>query len=308
MTRNPRRRSGFTLIELLVVISLIILLASLTVGAVFRLMDAQRESNTNKHLLKIDMAYTQQRTAAVDQIKKGNYPDVLRLGTQNADGSQNRDRALALHMKLRLRKEFPQNFAEARFNAFPDANLSAAYGPKSSYTAAIGALNGTPDEESAVLLYIILSQGRGGATTDGESIAKTTLIFVGNSGQQRRVFVDEYGTPIGHRRWLTDNEMALTNDETNNSPFANGQSAFDLRDPDDPTGRLHQSNWPVANANIARTWFTQPLLNTVNDPFDGRNRGPTIVSAGKNKLFMATSGGLDDDLFSFRIQQSGKGN
>mgnify|MGYP000552795804 CR=1 FL=1 len=212
MLYAPQRRPGFTLIELLVVIGLIVLLASLTVGAVFRVVNAQKESNTNKQLLKIDMAYTAQRKAAVDQIKKETYPDVIRTGTANTDGSQNRDRALALHMKLRLRKEFPQTFAEANYNAFGgDANLRAAYGPKSSYLSAIAGFNsgGDLDLESAVLLYVILAQGRGGATSDAESIAKTTLI--GAAGQQKRVFVDEYGIPIGHRRWLNDAEMTLTN-------------------------------------------------------------------------------------------------
>ena len=77
-----------------------------------------------------------------------------------------------------------------------------------------------------------------------------------------------------------------------------------------------------AYRTTAVQWFTVPLTNpladpltsfgTIADPFDGRNRGPYVVSAGRNgKLIPGdryTNFMDPDDLYSFRLQREGKGN
>lgn len=295
MKRNLHsRRPGFTLIEILVVLAIIALIGSLTVGAVFRVLADRQEKNTVTHLNKLHMLLGQQWKPTVDQIKKENIPEDIKSVTVNADGSYNMDRARALHMKLRLRREFPQTFAEARYT-LPTASLNNTYGPRTHFTRAIGAANSTPDIESAVLLYLILSQGKGGSGNEIDSVAPNRTIDVG--GTQMRVFVDEYGNPIVFRRWLSDAEVGNTGDELNQAPYATATGT--IRDPDDPLGTL-VANWPQA-ANV-RAWFVTPL-GTVTNPFDGRNRGPTIVSAGKDGTLVT-----EDDLYSHRIQQSNKGN
>ena len=74
MKLRVNSRSAFTLIELLVVLAIIALLAALSVSAVFRLMESQRETNSNTHLLKIQMGLDQQWKAAVDLIARSQSP------------------------------------------------------------------------------------------------------------------------------------------------------------------------------------------------------------------------------------------
>jgi len=49
--------------------------------------------------------------------------------------------------------------------------------------------------------------------------------------------------------------------------------------------------------------FSKSNVGRTPDPFDGRNRGPYVMSAGQDKNY-----GTPDDLLSFRLQQAGKGN
>jgi hypothetical protein len=221
-------------------------------------------------------------------------------------------------MKLRLRQEFPQNYAEARFLIPPvngmltpqqAAELNTKYGPKPLYLAAIGNGNGTPVTESATLLVLSLSQTRGGATFNIQEAGPVQQIDVG--GKLQRVMVDSWGNPICLRRWATDVETDAIN-ELNQPPFVSANAVVTgNRDPQDPEGRLRitaGATWgfPPNGPNyrpMVLQWFISPLAPTVADPFDGLNRGPYVVSSGKNGNFMDP-----DDLYSFRLQREGKGN
>jgi prepilin-type N-terminal cleavage/methylation domain-containing protein len=319
------RRSAFTLIELIVVLSIIALLAALTVSAVFRLREGQNETNTNKHLLKIQMGLDQQWKAMMDRISAEPVPDLIYELTKKPDGTRDVPRAKALHLKLRLRQEFPQNYAEARF-LIPPVNgmltpqqaafLNQTYGPKPLYLAAIGNGNGTPVTEAAALLVIALSQTRGGANFNIEEAGPVQQIDVG--GKLQRVMVDSWGNPICLRRWATDVETDAIN-ELNQPPFISPTAlATGNRDPQDPEGRLRLAagatwGFPPNGPNyrpMVLLWFTTPLP-MVAEPFDcppamgngNLNRGPYVVSSGKNGNFMDP-----DDLYSFRLQREGKGN
>lgn len=316
MIGRSKPRSAFTVLEMLVVIGIIGLLASITVSAVFRIQSSQKEKNTNTHLTKIQAAFEEQWKAAVDNIKKENLPDAVRTVTRNKDQTDNIARAKALHMKLGLRREFPQTFTEARQNLnansqpvvdpYGDPAMFATYGPRAALTEPIkGLTTQGPDTrlESAVLLFLILSQSRGGASQDPQTIAPTELIDI--SGKQLRVFVDEWGTPIGMRRWALDGaEWTMIGGELNSPPLV-AANASNNYDKDDPDGKLMQnSNWlNAANYNLANKYFTT-FLPQVAKPFLGQNRGPFVYSSGRD----AKPNNIDDDLYSFRLQQFGKGN
>ena len=309
MKARVHTRPAFTLIELIVVISIIALLAAISISAVFRLQETSRESNTNKTLLKVQMGLDPQVKAARDTIAKETPSDWVKTWTSSRDSNNNLVpdpiRAKALHMKLRMRQEFPQTYAEAR------ALLGdPMYGSKLMYRNAIGAGSSTPDLEAAALLVVALSQNRGGITFSVEEIGRTEVRDIG--GKQMRVILDEYGTPICLRRWATDGELnSLPADELNQQPFVSpSQIASGNKDPDDPEGRFRNPaprQWDASYKTQAELLFTS-VLPTVADPLPdfpvvSRNRGPYVVSAGKDKLFVT-----EDDLFSFRIQGSGKGN
>ena len=124
---STKARPAFTLIELIVVMSIIALLATITISAVFRLQSSQKESNTVTHLTKIQMTFNQQWKPTIDNIKKQEPPIAIRNAT--ADGVApatvlSDARARALHMKLLLRREFPQTFNEARLSTNGTVNTN----------------------------------------------------------------------------------------------------------------------------------------------------------------------------------------
>src|SRR5438270_13719012 len=112
----------------------------------------------------------------------------------------------ALHMKLRMRQEFPQTYAEARYQfTQPFAALNNTYGPKPLYLAAIGNGTGNPvdlTKEAAILMLAVLSQNRGGGGFNAEDGLPTDMIDY--AGKTVKVLVDAWGTPMCMRRWATD--------------------------------------------------------------------------------------------------------
>jgi prepilin-type N-terminal cleavage/methylation domain-containing protein len=308
MKVHARPRAAFTVIELLVVLSIIALLATLSIAAVLRVQESQRGTNTSIHLRKAQMGLDQQWKAAIDRIKAEEPHELIYQITTNPNGTRDNARAKALHMKLRLRQEFPQSYAEVRMiNVFTGPYLPlqspSVYGPKPLYLAAIGAGNGTAGDEAAALLLVVLAQGRGGTAFNAEEIGPVQTRDMG--GKPMRVLVDAWGNPMCLRRWATDAELKLLlldpiNNELNLPPFVTPAQVISGNcDPQDPDGRLRFNTW--AGKAQAQAWFTSVLANT--DPFDGRNRGPYIVSAGKDAQYTT-----DDDLYSFRLQSAGKGN
>src|SRR5262245_3738809 len=317
-------RAAFTLIELIVVLSIIALLATLSAAVVLRLQESSKESNTNTDLRKIHMKLMEQWKPVVDQIKKENPPDALIQLTRNADGTQDIARAKAFHMMMRLRQEFPQNFGDVFSTASftPPSGQTYTYNSKAAFVQAVKSplqptpgtfVDSPPESQSAALLVLILTQGRGGSATDPESIARTKLMDFpqqpGPNGQQMppvqlRVFVDAWGNHIAFRR-LADDDLLDVLAELNQPPFVSpGQVTSGNMDPQDPDGRLKIATWPGKAQLLPVLARTNPNSRPyIVDPFDGRNRGPYAVSAGRDGVFFN-----ENDLYSFRLAREGKGN
>jgi prepilin-type N-terminal cleavage/methylation domain-containing protein len=315
---STRNRQAFTLLELIVVMSIIALLATITISAVFRLQETSKESTTNTNLTAIQMEFEKQWKAKRDQIAKEDPPQVVKELTKNADGTYDTLRAKALHMKLRLRQEFPNNFGEVNSTVtLTYLGHTYNYGSKAAYKAAIKnpRLSGPnqyveyqPEMQSAAMLLIILSQGAGGASTNPETIARTAVFdFPQNNNQpdiQLRVFVDAWGKHIAFRR-AADEDMTDVLNELNQAPFVtSAQIVSGNMDPQDPEGRLRMQGWPGRAQCESFLASTNPQSRPyVPFPFDGRNRGPFCFSAGKDNTFLTA-----DDLYSFRLQQFRQGN
>lgn len=323
MTTNLHRRAGFTLLELIVVIGIIVLLGSLTIGVVFRVREGQIEKNSNESVRKLQIGFDAYWKAVRDKVAaERTIPNAIRDGTKpNPNGSYDPTRAQALHFKLRLRQEFPQTFIEAdrarflaAFPAFATNPDLATYLPKPVFSTLLsGTANDVPDKESAVLLYLILSQGTGGVTFNVENVGGIQTIPVG--GVQHKVFVDGFGSPISFRRWadMVDdpNNLGIVA-ELSQSPYAATGKGLDHQDPErklapplpqDPNPWVPALRLPALGLFISSTANTRPLFNVNINPMDGLNRGPYVFSAGRDKVYSS-----QDDLLGFRLQQQGRGN
>ncbi len=320
--RSFGRRGGFSLIELLVVMGIIATLVALAAGAYFRVASGQNKKRSETTVQKVATGLNSQWSAVIDDVKneiKNNYAPLL----GNAPGTNNlhqdwvnllmtfaqgdRDRANALYMKMRLIQEFPQIFQEVGNVILRGAANNNAYvylPPKKYYQQALTGLGGGSSQvESAILLYINLTQGRRGASFNADDIgagSKTAWSTGGNP----TVFIDAWGNPIGFERW-----SAATNTQINPAQAAQvltaanlaelsappySQSSTGNQDPQDPLGRLY--NWSLA------TTVAPAPTSTAFPPFDGQNRSPVVYSTGQDGV-----AGTVDDLMSYRLLIEGRG-
>ncbi|WP_029631639.1 type II secretion system protein [Zavarzinella formosa] len=294
-------RPAFTLLELLVVVAIIGTLMALTAAAIFRLKNASLETRTNETLSKLQGGFDLQYKSAVDLIRKEPIPDVT-LFWAGGDA----DLAKAIHMKLRLRQEFPQTSTDLQTpasitgNANVDTALKTLYAPKlffTKYPALAGAPYGDPDSNAA-LLMLVLSQARGGSSFSPDQIGTNALGNVTVGGTSFKAFVDGYGNRIMFyrqfpvdRKTTTDAQALTLMNELNAPPYVSATAITGKMDAIDPTGKL--TAW--ANRSQLESWLGIPC--------DGDNRGPFAVSAGMNEAF-----GDGDDLYSFRLKGTGKAN
>jgi prepilin-type N-terminal cleavage/methylation domain-containing protein len=292
MLRNtpPARRAGFTLIELLVVIAIMALLAALVASGVSQVRNAQMGKTTDQTVVKLQQGIDRLWRAVVDQsLEDRRNRKLPQQVIKFCDGDQ--DRAVALWTYMNLRREFPQTFTEAT----SPVTLPAAYvlPARATFSSATPAGSLTPQEESAVLLYMILSE----SSSRGVTIAADDVT---QSAQKQvkgfTVFTDAWGTPIGFTRFAQTAELNLP-------PYA--KSGATIKDSLDPQSKLAQNPWPLSG-----TTNRIAAANAVGlTDFDStQNKRITVVAAGADKQFSGNP--LDgDDHYGYRlIQQGNKGD
>ena len=289
MKRHTQARGGFTLIELLVTISIIAVVAGLIVGGTM----AFRETMTNRA--------TEDRFNRLQGALNKEYADVVQKGQNEKPPPEvlaycagDRDRAQAVHTAALLRTFLPETFAEAT-SAF---NINGfVYQPKSTFKSVTGATGLTPDEESAVLLYLILTeQSVGGTSGDAVTVGETTLLKKG--GTEFTVLVDSRGTPVAYRRW-EDRSAEL---HAVPGDYAVKEPKTGSIDPLDPRLLVFTpaTGWAGPAALNKNTAATDPNLK-----FNNKNRLPTLISYGKNKTFDNYAPG-SDDIIGYRLNRYGK--
>lgn len=299
------RRPAFTLIELLVVVSIIAVLAALTATAVFAVRRGAQTQNAEATLTKIDgkllqkIKDTQQRVQDDLQNRAGpEYPEVYR--TLNACGGD-KDRAKAVLMYARLRKDLPMTFAEAKngFTLFTGTGNQFTYTPSPAFADLPNA--GPADiEESAACLYAALAQNVTG--TDGLDGQITT------TASGRKVFTDGFGQPIGFVRLGYDGNANELNKPTQAfDPFypnKTGAGAYRNLAADFPGGAatFETQVWDVVRPTTV-TWVAIPA------DYPGlKHHTAFCFSAGANGKFPETPSNTifdGDNLFSYRLRQEG---
>src|SRR5262245_44467116 len=106
-------RPAFTLIELIIVIAIIAILAALTTGAVMRYYSVQQQTNTEVNIRKLNDALQNQWDTVVRQARDQSEPiSPQAKALANYAGTADERVARIIHIKLRLKQEFPMNFTE----------------------------------------------------------------------------------------------------------------------------------------------------------------------------------------------------
>src|SRR5262249_30263070 len=186
-----------------------------------------------------------------------------------AGGPGNEARARVIWIKLRLRQEFPESFAEARApfpttdgagnaNPYATAAVLAALAPK--YNTQLGALTAGGNTESPALLALSLARGRSGVKLNldnfGPAVADTN-----NDGLKE--FVDDWRQPLAFYKWAI-NTGYITDLDATKPDSLSAKNRDDL----DRDGQLLNPSWNNAanyQAMQGVYWF-EKILHPVHDP------------------------------------------
>jgi prepilin-type N-terminal cleavage/methylation domain-containing protein len=268
--RRPARR-GFTLVEMLVVLAIIVVIASLGLGAFFKARDMQMKRNTEATIQVCNGGLTGQYSAVLDTAKT----ESINPTAQALSGGDDR-RARVIHILMALKREFPTSFAEAR-----------AGGNQAYVRALQNAKPGrSPEEEASACLYLALKQRRRGVDFDPET-ALSKVELRDTFGDGIKEIVDGWGRPIYLVRWPS------------NVPALNpaGPQAFNPANPsdkEDPEGVLTKADW------LAQTPLVNAFNQAVGYPLGGAgkqyNLTPVIMSKGANGVAFD-----NDDIYSFQL-------
>ncbi len=208
--QNPKSRPAFTLVELLVTITIITMLAGLTLGGLRMARTAAREIKTRSTVAKLDeiimrmYAGYEHRRVPIDTS-----------GMTRAQAIETRYYAL----RDIIRMEMPDSFAEIDEGPQVDG-----IGQPALHAAYQAAQRGSPDHESARCLYLIVS------TAHPRELQHFNPNEIDVHGGVP-VFVDGWGNPICFQRW-----PAGFDESDIQSPNAEAGSEEFIRDPFDPHG------------------------------------------------------------------------
>jgi prepilin-type N-terminal cleavage/methylation domain-containing protein len=290
VTRNTPRRGGFTLIELLTVIAIITMLAAITTAGVSRVRTAQQTRNTEQTLTKLQLALDQKLQTIADQValdrKNGKIPSQIVTGCGN-----DLDKAAAAWAYVMARRDMPNSFAEATtaFSVTIGANPPYVAQPRKTFAGLSGSY--TPQEEAAILLYLILSETDSrGANFNADDATSGAQATVGSY----RVFVDAWRTPITFLRFASGG----FNGELNAAPYVNTANTVS-QDPFDPKGKLKNDSTVSGALSVCLFSGMTGSATAIN----GTNRQPAVISAGYNK----TWGNMfdEDNVVGYRLRKQG---
>lgn len=322
--QTPRRRAAFTLIELLLVVTIIIVVVGLSVGTFFRVRKSQVEGASGLIVNKLSSQLNQQWLIVLDNAKtevgRSDFSTFNNSAFTWSDGDPRRMRVI--HTKMKLRLEFPQTFWEAvrwpstvglggLIKSSYSRQLLTPTGPiPLAQITGTGLTDDQIHQESAVLLYLALTQARGGIGGGFNPIDHLGPHAVGEitlshyaSQPTFKVFVDAWKQPIAFVRWPVGSDDTY---DINQPPYATYSTIAGVNsriDPQDPEQTLHRG------FTISRAQFISNVHSLGNAPL---NLSPIIISAGPDKEFgiQATFARIDaredDNIYSHRIRGVGR--
>lgn len=198
-------RRAFTLVELMIVIGVIALMMSLLIGASYKFIVGSREAATATTVTKVNQLL-QDRLAG---FRHADFTDAAQqfqtswnTTYTNQVNQISAPLADVLVRKIRMKRSFPQNLAEAvTGDPVRYSSLSFLYPASANYAPPSGYL---PKYESGIVLYAMLVNGETfGAPSVGEDGFSASEIRTSTETANLPCLVDAWGEPLRFYRWPT---------------------------------------------------------------------------------------------------------
>ncbi len=300
-------RGAFTLVELMVVITIMAALMALTASAVLKFIGVQQTSNTQSTLDRVQSQLNKAWSKAKDAANAETIPIGVKTWIQTNLTSSDANvegRVRVIYVKLRMRQQFPMNFAEALNVAYynPSLNVTVQQSPLPplpgyvSYLANLGiqippslSVIGTTyvpqPYESSVCLLMALQRGVSGAGIDPAEL--TSGGAAGNAPYMNPPppgawpVTNLQPAVITNIPYLTDSwgRAIFFSRAPAGSPYLN--PAFPTgwpgaNDPGDPQGYLQSQGWGTTYGPL----FTTLTLQVIAPPNSSYKLAPMVASGG----------------------------
>jgi prepilin-type N-terminal cleavage/methylation domain-containing protein len=193
LRNSASRRDGFTLVELLIAVSILLILAGLTLGIVVKSMVLVRKANTERTMQKVHERFAREAKRIADEVRNLEPPPLI---LEAAGGDRRRARVI-LH-KLLLKWSFPMSFDEIQKNAeIAERVFGTERHPAANYfQSKIGSLTGNLELTNSICAALIYE--RLGGLDDLSGAERSTQNYRGVSFP---VLLDGFGMPMRYYRW-----------------------------------------------------------------------------------------------------------
>lgn len=257
--RSGRQHLGFTLVELLTVIAIIGILATLSLGAMWKATDRAKVTRTRAMVIKLHAQVLHRWESYRTRRLPINVAVTAATMGLNPNNTSDLSRVRLIALRELMRRELPQKFSDIALGSqlnppMPPSALTQSYLRRLNSVA-----SPDPQYQGAECLYMIVTMGE----DDSLGTDRFSPKNIGDrDGDGLREFQDAWGNPISFLRWAPGFVSELQPDVDPTTVGVQRDNQND-HDPFDPM-RL------------------DPGISTPN-PFRGYKLTPLIYSSGSDE-------------------------